>query len=205
MGVYERFILPTVIELAMRRTEFAPFRERAAGAARGRVLEIGIGSGLNLPSYGSAVERLEGIDPSPGLLAKAAERVSKVAFPVHLVEAESEKLPFDDRSFDSIVMTFTLCSIPNTQAALAEMRRVLTAGGDLLFAEHGRAPDRAVARWQDWLTPAWKRIGGGCRLNRKIDELIGNAGFQISGLRAAYQNLGPRPFAFIYEGRARLS
>ena len=131
--------------------------------------------------------------------------MSKVAFPVHLVEAESEKLPFDDRSFDSIVMTFTLCSIPNTQAALAEMRRVLKAEGELLFAEHGRAPDRAVARWQDWLTPAWKRIGGGCHLNRKIGELIGNAGFQISGLRAAYQNLGPRPFAFIYEGRARLS
>ena len=203
MGFYERFILPTVIELAMRRKDFAPFRERAAGAARGRVLEIGVGSGLNFPSYKSSVESLDGIDPSPGLLAKATERANAVPFPVQLLEAGSENLPFEDRSFDSIVMTFTLCSIPDTPAALAEMRRVLKPEGQLHFAEHGRAPDPAVSRWQDRLTPVWKRIGGGCHLNRKMDALIESAGFHIEGLRTGYEDLGPRPFAFIYEGSAR--
>jgi ubiquinone/menaquinone biosynthesis C-methylase UbiE len=203
MGFYERFILPTVIELVMRREAFAPFRERAAGAARGRVLEIGIGSGLNLPSYKSSVELLDAIDPSRGLLAKAAERAKAVTFPVRLLQTGSEKLPFDAQTFDSIVMTFTLCSIPDTQTALAEMRRVLKPEGQLHFAEHGRASDPAITRWQDWLTPAWKRIGGGCHLNRKMDALIESAGFQIEDLRTGYEDLGPRPFAFIYEGSAR--
>lgn len=203
MGFYERFILPTAIEVAMRRKDFGPFRERAAGAAHGRVLEIGVGSGLNLPSYKSSVESLDGIDPSRGLLAKAAERANAVPFHVQLLEAGSEKLPFHDRCFDSIVMTFTLCSIPDPQTALAEMRRVLKPEGQLLFAEHGRAPDPEVTRWQDWLTPVWKRIGGGCHLNRKMDALIESAGFQVDGLRTGYEDLGPRPFAFIYEGSAR--
>ena len=205
MGFYNRFILPRVTELAMRQKNFAPLRERAAGSARGRVLEVGIGSGLNLTSYRSGVDTLYGIDPSAGLLAKAAKRVSTAGFPVHLLEAGSENLPFDDQSFDTIVMTFTLCSIPDTRAALSEMRRVLKPRGGLLFAEHGRAPDPAVMRWQDRLTPIWRRIGGGCHLNRKIDALIESAGFHIDGLRVGYQDLGPRPFAFIYEGRARLT
>jgi ubiquinone/menaquinone biosynthesis C-methylase UbiE len=203
MGIYNRFVLPHVIELAMRPKYFAPFRARAAGAARGRVLEVGIGSGLNLTSYPSTVESVEGIDLSGALLAMAATRVNTVHFPVHLTEAASESLPFDDRSFDTIVMTFTLCSIPDTIAALAEMRRVLKPEGELRFAEHGRAPDQNVMRWQDWLTPAWKRIGGGCHLNREIDALIESAGFRLEGLTAGYENFGPRPFSFIYEGTAR--
>ena len=205
MGFYNRFILPRVIEFTMRQENFAPFRERTAGAAHGRVLEIGIGSGLNLSSFRPDIESVCGVDPSPGLLAKAGQRVANVRFPVRLLEASSEKLPLEDRSFDTAVMTFTLCSIPDVAAALLEIRRVLKPEGELLFAEHGRAPDPDVIRWQDRITPVWKRIGGGCHLNRKVDDLIRAAGFRIERLNAGYQKFAPRPFSFFYEGSARLA
>jgi ubiquinone/menaquinone biosynthesis C-methylase UbiE len=203
MGFYNRWILPQVIELAMRQKNFAPFRERTAGAAHGRVLEIGIGSGLNLASYRQDVETVYGVDPSAELLAKASQRVANVGFPVRLLEASSEQLPLEDRSFDTVVITFTLCSIPDVGAALLEIRRVLKPEGEMLFAEHGRAPDPDVMRWQDRITPVWKRIGGGCHLNRKMDELIRAAGFRLERLSSGYQKFAPRPFSFIYEGSAR--
>ena len=203
MGFYNRYILPHVIELAMRQKNFEPFRGRTAGAARGRVLEIGIGSGLNLASYPAGIETVCGVDPSAELLAKASQRVANVKFPVRLLEASSEKLPLEDRSFDTVVMTFTLCSIPDVGAALHEIRRVLKPEGALLFAEHGRAPDADVMRWQDRITPYWKRVGGGCHLNRKVDDLIQAAGFRLDRLSAGYQKFAPRPFSFFYEGSAR--
>jgi ubiquinone/menaquinone biosynthesis C-methylase UbiE len=203
MGIYNRFILPRVIELAMRQKNFAPFRERVVGAARGRVLEIGIGSGLNLASYRAGVEEVYGVDPSIELLAKASQRIYAARVPVKLVEGSGEKLPFDDRSFDTVIMTFTLCSIPDAALAVREMRRVLRPEGELRFVEHGQAPDPAVVRWQDRLTPAWKRLGGGCHLNRKIDDLIKGGGFRIERLSTDYMKSAPRPFSFIYEGSAR--
>ncbi|MGB9379173.1 class I SAM-dependent methyltransferase [Candidatus Binatus sp.] len=203
MGFYNRYILPHVIEFAMRQKNFAPFRARTAGAARGRVLEIGIGSGLNLASYPAGIETVCGVDPSSELLAKASQRVANVKFPVRLLEASSEELPLEDRSFDTVVMTFTLCSIPDVGAALHEIRRVLKPEGALLFAEHGRAPDADVMRWQDRITPYWKRVGGGCHLNRKVDDLIQAAGFRLERLSAGYQEFAPRPFSFFYEGSAR--
>jgi ubiquinone/menaquinone biosynthesis C-methylase UbiE len=203
MGVYNRFVLPHVIELAMRQKTFAPFRERVVGAARGRVLEVGIGSGLNLASYRSGADEVYGVDPSIELLAKANDRLDSARVPVKLVEGSAEKLAFDDRSFDTVVMTFTLCSIPDVAVAVREMRRVLRPEGELLFVEHGQAPDPAVVRWQDRLTPVWKRIGGGCHLNRKIDDLIKAGGFRIERLSTDYLKSAPRPFAFIYEGSAR--
>ncbi len=203
MGFYNRWILPQVIELTMRQKNFAPFRERTAGAAHGRVLEIGIGSGLNLASYRQGTETVYGVDPSAELLAKASPRAAKVRFPVRLLEASSENLPLEDQSFDTVVMTFTLCSIPDVGAALREIRRVLKPQGELLFAEHGRAPDPDVIRWQDRITPVWKRIGGGCHLNRKMDALIQAAGFRLERLSAGYQKFAPRPFSFFYEGSAR--
>jgi ubiquinone/menaquinone biosynthesis C-methylase UbiE len=202
MGFYGRFILPRLIDFEMRQKNLAPFRERAAGAACGRVLEIGIGSGLNLASYRPGVDGVYGVDPSAELLAIAHRRAGAAACPVHLFQASSEKLPFVDRSFDSIVMTFTLCSIPDARAALDEVRRVLKPDGRLLFVEHGRAPDPAVMRWQDRLTPVWKRCGGGCHLNRKMDDLIQAGGLRIDQLSAGYQEFGPRPFTFFYEGVA---
>lgn len=129
--------------------------------------------------------------------------MSGIAFPVELLKGSSEKLPFEDRSFDTIVMTFTLCSRPDAAAAVRELRRVLRPGGELLFAEHGRAPDPAVVRWQNRLTPLWRRIGGGYHLNRKIDDLIKAGGFEISRLHTHYLQSGPRPFTFMYEGCAR--
>jgi ubiquinone/menaquinone biosynthesis C-methylase UbiE len=203
MGVYNRFVLPHVIELAMRQKTFAPFRERVVGAARGRVLEVGIGSGLNLASYRSGADEVYGVDPSIELLAKANDRLDSARVPVKLVEGSAEKLAFEDRSFDTVVMTFTLCSIPDVAVAVREMRRVLRPEGELLFVEHGQAPDPAVVRWQDRLTPVWKRIGGGCHLNRKIDDLIKAGGFRIERLSTDYLKSAPRPFAFIYEGSAR--
>jgi ubiquinone/menaquinone biosynthesis C-methylase UbiE len=203
MGFYSRWILPQVIELTMRQKNFGPFRERTAGAAHGRVLEIGIGSGLNLSSFRPDIETVYGVDPSAELLAKASQRVAEVGFPVRLLEASSEKLPLEDKSFDTVVMTFTLCSIPDTGAALHEIRRVLKPEGELLFTEHGRAPDRDVMLWQDRITPVWKRIGGGCHLNRKVDDLIQAAGFRLERLSAGYQKFAPRPFSFFYEGVAR--
>lgn len=203
MGFYSRWILPQVIELAMRQKNFLPFRARTAGAAHGRVLEIGIGSGLNLASYHPDIETVCGVDPSAELLAKARDRVANVGFPVRLLEASGENLPLEDRSFDTIVMTFTLCSIPDPDAALLEIRRVLKPGGELLFAEHGRAPDSDVMLWQDRITPIWKRIGGGCHLNRKVDDLIQAAGFRLERLSSGYQKFAPRPFSFFYEGIAR--
>ena len=202
MGFYSRWILPQVIELTMRQKNFAPFRERTAGAAHGRVLEIGIGSGLNLASYHPDIETVCGVDPSAELLAKARDRVANVGFPVRLLEASSEKLPLESRSFDTIVMTFTLCSIPDVDALL-EIRRVLKPEGELLFAEHGHAPDSDVMLWQDRITPIWKRIGGGCYLNRKVDDLIQAAGFRLERVSAGYQKFAPRPFSFFYEGIAR--
>jgi ubiquinone/menaquinone biosynthesis C-methylase UbiE len=203
MGLYNRWILPQVIELTMRQKNFVPFRERTAGAAHGRVVEIGIGSGLNLTSYRREVQTVYGVDPSAELLAKASQRAANLGFPVHLLEASSEKLPLEDQSFDTVVMTFTLCSIPDAGAALLEIRRVLKPEGELLFAEHGRAPDPDVMHWQDRITPVWKRIGGGCHLNRKIDDLIQSAGFRLDRLSAGYQKFAPRPFDFFYEGSAR--
>jgi ubiquinone/menaquinone biosynthesis C-methylase UbiE len=160
MGLYNRWILPQVIELTMRQKNFVPFRERRAGAAHGRVVEIGIGSGLNLASYRREVQTVYGVDASAELLAKASQRVANLGFPVHLLEASSEKLPLEDQSFDTVVMTFTLCSIPDVGAALLEIRRVLKPEGELLFAEHGRAPDPDVMHWQD-------RLFGFARLRHK--------------------------------------
>jgi len=167
------------------------------------VLEIGIGSGLKLASYRSGAEGAYGVDPSTELLSKASQRIETAPVPVKLVGGSAEKLPFDDRCFDTVVMTFTLCSIPDAALAVREMRRVLKPEGELRFVEHGHAPDPSVVRWQDWLTPEWKRLGGGCHLNRKIDDLIKAGGFRIERLSTDYLKSAPRPFSFIYEGSAR--
>jgi ubiquinone/menaquinone biosynthesis C-methylase UbiE len=163
------------------------------------VLEIGIGSGLNLPIYGSAVDQVYGIDPSPELLDRASKQMIRV--PVLLVRTSAEQLPFGPAAFDTLVMTWTLCSIPNPSAALAEMRRVLKPGGRLLFVEHGLSHEPGVIRWQHRLTPCWKRIGGGCHLDRKMDDLIRAAGFRVDVLETGYMK-GPKPWTFLYQGAA---
>jgi ubiquinone/menaquinone biosynthesis C-methylase UbiE len=179
-----------------------PYRERVLSAAEGRVLEIGIGSGLNLPFYPARVSEIVGLEPVPRLAAMARRASGHSPFPVVFVEGSAEAIPLDDSSVDTVVTTWTLCSVPEVERALGEMRRVLKPSGRLLFAEHGQAPEARVRKWQDRLTPAWKYVSGGCHLNRPIGALIENAGFDIEVLETGYMQ-GPRPMAFIYEGRAR--
>jgi ubiquinone/menaquinone biosynthesis C-methylase UbiE len=201
MAFYSDVILPRLCDLAMRNKQLRPYRERVIGAAEGRVLEIGIGSGRNLPFYRSPVTELLALEPSPQLTAMARNAPHPGA-PVNFIEASAEAIPLDDRSIDTVVTTWTLCSIPDAAMALTEMRRVLQPGGKLLFVEHGMAPDRNVRRWQDWLTPAWKRISGGCHLNRPISAMIEGAGFRIDRVETGYMP-GPKAMTFMYEGSAR--
>ena len=202
MSFYEKHILPRLLDLSMRHRGLMPYRRRTIAAASGVVLEIGVGSGLNLPLYETDVDRVYGIDPSPQLIELAKKRTKQADRLVFLARASAEELPFTGGSFDSVVTTWTLCTIPDVLGALREMQRVLKPDGRLLFVEHGLAPDRGIARWQNWLTPCWKRIGGGCHLNRKMDDLIRAAGFQITQLQTSYME-GPKPMTFMYQGSAR--
>lgn len=202
MSFYNDVILPRLLDQAMRKEDFVDYRRRVGGAAQGRVLEVGIGSGLNLPFYGPGVTEIVGLEPSQALIAMASRRAQASGRAVSLLPGSAEAIPLDAGSVDTVVTTWTMCSIPDAGAALAEMRRVLKPGGDLLFVEHGRAPDPRVVRLQDWLTPVWKPLTGGCHLNRPIADLIGRAGFKVVDLRTGYAR-GPRPFTFMYEGLAR--
>ncbi len=202
MSLYAERILPHLLNLAMRNRELAAYRQRVVPAAHGRVLEIGIGSGLNLPFYGSEVNEVIGLDPSSSLLAMAERQARAGRVPVRMLQGSAEAIPLEDASVDTVLTTWTLCSIPDAHAALAEMRRVLKPSGDLVFVEHGKAPDLSVARWQDRLTPLWRPIAGGCHLNRPIAALIEGAGFTMGDLHCGYAP-GPRPFTFMYEGRAK--
>jgi ubiquinone/menaquinone biosynthesis C-methylase UbiE len=201
MGFYQRWIVPRLINLAMRNRSLDAYRQRTIGAASGLVLEIGVGSGQNLTLYGSAVHRVYAIDPSMELLYMARNRIAEARLPVSLSRASAEQLPLADAIFDTIIMTWTLCSIPNPVAALIEMRRVLKPSGNLVFVEHGLSPESRVARWQHRLTPCWKRIAGGCHLDRKMDDLIGAAGFRVSDIENRYMD-GPKLMTFMYQGRA---
>src|SRR5262249_42170360 len=199
MALYRDHVLPCFTHLAMSNRGLIEYRRRMVSQARGRVLEIGIGSGLNLPFYGRQVASVDGIDPS-GVLLRRAGRHSAVR--AELVEASAEIIPFDNNVFDTVVTTWTLCTIPQVISALREMRRVLREDGCLLFVEHGLAPDRGVAWWQQRLTPGWKCLGGCCHLNPKIDDLVTASGFHIDELGTGYMQ-GRNPFAFMYEGVAR--
>jgi ubiquinone/menaquinone biosynthesis C-methylase UbiE len=201
MGFYQRWIVPRLIDLAMRNRSLDAYRQRTIRAAGGVVLEIGVGSGQNLPLYGSAVDRVYAIDPSMELLHMARNRIVEPRLPVSLIRASAEQLPFADAIFDTIIMTWTLCSIPNPLVALIEMRRVLKPGGNLVFVEHGLSPESRVARWQHRVTPCWRRIAGGCHLDRKMDDLIRSAGFQLNGIETHYID-GPKLMTFMYQGQA---
>lgn len=201
MSFYNDRVLPHLLNLAMRNKDLESYRRRLIPAAEGRVLEIGIGSGLNLPFYGPGVAEVIGLDPSASLLRMAGEQAAGSGIEIRLLEGSAEAIPLEDASFDTVLTTWTLCSIRDANAALAEIRRVLKPTGNLLFVEHGSAPDVGVARWQDRLTPLWKLIAGGCHLNRPIEVLIRHAGFEIATLQVGYM-AGPKPFTFMYEGRA---
>jgi ubiquinone/menaquinone biosynthesis C-methylase UbiE len=210
MGFYQDQIVPVLINLTMRRRDLAAYRSRIIPDADGRVLEIGIGSGFNLPFYSRNVDRLIGLDPSPKLLSMVRRNLQPNAPSIELIEGPAEAIPLESNSVDTVVTTWTLCSIPDAARALHEMRRVLRPTGRLFFIEHGRAPEANVRWWQDrltpaWkriLTPAWKRIGGGCHLNRAIQTLIEDAAFRFDRFATGYMR-GPKPLTFMYEGTAR--
>jgi len=202
MGFYRRFVVPRLTDLAMKQEMLRERRATLVPRAKGVVLEVGIGSGLNLPYYSGAVQRLYAVDPSPQLLAMARRGARNARFAVDLACQSAEQLPFADASFDSAVMTWTLCSIPDPSAALREIRRVLRPGAELFFAEHGLSPEARVAAWQRRLTPLCRPFTGGCHLDRPIEALIRSAGFDIAELQNCYLK-GPRPFTYLYEGSAR--
>jgi ubiquinone/menaquinone biosynthesis C-methylase UbiE len=202
MGLYAKYVLPNLIDLAMRNKDTTRLRAEWIPRARGDVLEIGIGSGRNLPFYSSAVARIYGVDPSVELqqIARKRQQIDpgRIQF---LAQSAEERLPLANNTIDTAVITWTLCSIPEPGTALKEVRRVLKEGGRLIFVEHGHSPDPGVATWQDRLTPVWKRISGGCHLNRKIDDLIASSGFHIRELGTSYLP-GPRPMTYTYQGVA---
>jgi ubiquinone/menaquinone biosynthesis C-methylase UbiE len=202
MSLYSRFVLPPILNLVMKDKRLRERRERLVPKAHGTVLEVGIGSGLNLPYYdASRVRRLCAVDPSQELLAIARKKARRLGVDVELVPRSAERLPFPDASFDSAVLTWTLCSIPDPAAALAEIRRVLRPGGELFFIEHGLAPDPGVARWQRRLTPLWRPLAGGCHLDRRMDALV-RAAFSAVEIETFYLE-GPHLLTYMYEGTAR--
>ena len=204
MGFYGRFVIPRLINLAMQNKDASHLREIWVPRASGDVLEIGSGSGLNLRFYSSNVHRVYGIEPSPKLVEMARKRAAAPGSPhTEFFEQSAEApAPLPDESIDTAVSTWTLCSIPDAVAALRQVHRVLKPTGSFIFVEHGRAAEAGVVRWQDRLNPCWKPVCGGCNLNRKIDELIRSAGFEITEMKNEYLP-GPRPMTYTYEGIAR--
>ena len=203
MGFYARHVLPRLIEATMRKEDTARLRAAWMPRASGEVLELGIGSGLNLPFYSGEVRKVYGVDPSLELQRLARQRATGGRVEVQfLAQSAEEPLPLGSGSIDTAVVTWSLCSIPDAPKALGHVKRVLKPSGLLIFLEHGRSPDPGVVAWQDRITPLFKRIGGGCHLNRKIDDLIASAGFRIGEMTTGYQP-GPRMLTYTYQGVAR--
>lgn len=202
-GWYERHLLPWLIDLACGVKPVMQQRRKVVPLASGRVLEIGIGTGRNLEHYDRArVGSIVGLDPALEMHRLARRRAEKAGLRVDLVGLSAQRIPFDDGAFDTVLVTYSLCSIADPLAALAEMRRVLAPAGRLVFCEHGLAPDASVRAWQHRLTPTWSRFAGGCHLDRDIPGLLGAAGFRSDDLQAAYLP-GPRPLTYNYWGTAR--
>jgi len=201
VGFYEAQILPRFTDLALSRREFRRMRQRVASGLEGDVLEIGFGSGRNVPYYPEAVMRVQAVDPAITGRKLASKRVGASPIPVEYVGLDGQDLPLEDASVDHVLTTWTLCTIPDVRRALAETRRVLRPGGAIHFVEHGRSPDAKVARWQDRLTPLQRRLFGGCHLNRPIDRLLMDAGFELTRIENFYAR-GPKALGYMYEGMA---
>ena len=203
MGFYENRILPGLIDLGCGAAPIAKQRQKVVPQAEGRVLEGGMGSGLNIPFYDpSRVERVWGLEPSEGMRRRARERLADAAFEIEWLSLPGEEIPLDDDSADTVLLTYTLCTIGDFRAALAQMRRVLKPGGKLLFSEHGAAPDPDVRKWQDRVNPIWKKLAGGCNINREVPAALEEAGFDVRQLDTMYLPKTLRIAAFQYWGYA---
>ena len=201
MGLYDDQVLPRLIDVVLANREFARIRGRVAGRLSGEVVEVGFGSGLNVPHYPAEVTRVLAVDPASVGRKLAARRLAASGVPVEFVGLDGQSLPMQSESVDHALVTWTLCTIPSPAEALRELHRVLRPGGQLHFAEHGRSPDPPVARWQDRLNPLQRRWAGGCNLNRPIDALVAGAGFEMTALERFYVK-GPKAFGYMYEGVA---
>jgi len=202
MGLYTRLILPKIVNFTCGTKPCMRQRAKVVPFALGSVLEVGFGSGLNLPFYDKTkVRHVWALDPSSELWDMADERVRGAGVPVEFLHAGAEEIPLPDRSADTVLVTFTLCTLPDAARALREMARVLKPGGELVFTEHGLAPDENVRRWQNRLNPIWRVLGGGCNLNRPIPALLEQGGFRLREISSMYIP-GWRPASFNYWGRA---
>jgi ubiquinone/menaquinone biosynthesis C-methylase UbiE len=202
LGLYAKYVLPKIVHLTCGQRPVMRQRQKVVPLASGKVLEIGLGSGLNLPYYdASQVTGLWGLEPEPEMTRMAREAAESAAFDVEFIHQSAEAIPLATGTVDSVVVTYTLCTIPDTDAAIKEMRRVLKPSGNLIFCEHGAAPDETVRRWQDRVDPVWKRLAGGCHLNRAIPQIIEQGGFRIETLETIYLP-GWRPASFNYWGCA---
>ena len=202
MGLYATHLLPRIQERMCGAESLSPHRAKACAGLAGHVLEIGFGSGHNVPHYPPSVTRVSAVEPSDLGWRLASTRLTAAQVAVERAGLDGQSLPFDDDVFDAALSTFTLCSIPDPSAALAEVRRVLRPGAELHFLEHGRSPDAAVLKWQRRLNPVNRRMAGGCRLEAPIEELVRQAGFTVRALDTGYAPKEPRPFAYLYEGVA---
>ncbi|HVT75910.1 MAG TPA: class I SAM-dependent methyltransferase [Acidimicrobiales bacterium] len=202
MGFYQEQLLPRLQDTVMARRPNRPVRERVCAGLRGAVVEIGFGTGLNARYYPGEVAKVVAIEPSQVCMRIAEPRIAKSSTPIQYGGLTGERLDLPSNEFDAVLSTWTLCTIPDLDAALAEVRRVLRPGGTFHFVEHGHAPDPTVARWQARLEPINKRLAGGCHLTRHISEEIEHAGFGIDSLDTYYFKGEPKPMGFIYEGRA---
>lgn len=202
MGFYEKEVLPRLVELALGGAAISKLRRRAVSGLGGTLLEIGFGSGLNVPHYPAEVNKVLAVDPSLTGRKLADPRLAASHVEVVFVGLDGEELAVEDSSVDNALSTFTLCTIPDAARALAEIHRVLRPGGALHFLEHGRSPEESVAKWQDRLSPLQQRLAGGCHLNRRIDLLLEGAGLEIEALENFYMK-GPKPYGYVFEGIAR--
>ncbi|MFI5098898.1 MAG: class I SAM-dependent methyltransferase [Actinomycetes bacterium] len=192
MGYYGTHVLPRLLDKAGGTKGIAPLRRRTCEGLAGEVVEIGFGSGLNVPFYPADVTLVAAVEPSDVGWQLAAERLAGASVPIERAGLDGQSLPFEDDSFDAALSTWTMCTIPDAAAALGELRRVLRPGGTLHFVEHGLAPDEKVQRWQRRIEPPWKRVVGGCHLTREIEPMLAEAGFTITELDVFYEEGGPK-------------
>jgi ubiquinone/menaquinone biosynthesis C-methylase UbiE len=201
MGFYQDQVVPRITNVTLNNRECAQIRQRVTAGLAGEVLEVGFGSGLNVPYYPAEVKRVRAVDPATVGRRLAAKRLAASPVPVEFVGLDGQELPVETGSVDHVLITWTMCTIPEVETALREMYRVLRPGGELHFAEHGRSPDPGVARWQDRLTPLQRLIFAGCHLNRPIDRLVTETGFRMTQMENYYLS-GPKPYGYVYEGVA---
>ncbi len=204
MSLYERYILPHMINMGCGTRSVQEQRKKVVPLAEGRVLEIGIGSGLNIPYYNSKkVEFVWGLEPSEGMRKKARKNLDQSVVEIKWLDLPGEEIPLEDNSADTVLLTYTLCTISDWHTALQQIHRVIKPSGNLLFCEHGAAPDKSVLKWQNRINPIWKIICGGCHLNRPIPKYIEKGGFSIKNMEAQYMPKTPKFAGYNYVGVAK--